>query len=450
MIGIAGKLVDLVADPERDRFFILRQDKNEVLVFDGSTYTQTSTLRTYNTPTAMAITFDRRWLLVGHENSHYVSVFDLETLEPARPIRLATGDYAQAIASSGKAILAMTRDGAGGDNQIHRLDLSSRSSTPLPTLGVFENKMALGTAMTSSPNGRYILIAQPDGTLTLYDSSADTFTVSRKETTPLLGAYAASNFDQFVVGNALLNSSLVPIKRFETETGKSSGFAFLDNQIGFRITAPTASAPGVLQRVDLQSGTGMRPTRTSEAPILGGTTTDAFTRSLAPLPSRNAIVALTTSGFTVFPWNFDVGSAPPRLDRIVNAADGTQPVAPGGLISLYGTDLSPVSQSSRQIPASDRSRRKLPDGKRTARSGYVRFAAPDQCAASLRCGRQHSTRAAHARRRKRLVQRYDPAGRAEHLPQQHCGTGNRNRRPSSETRTDWSSPRRIRFIAVTY
>ena len=145
----------------------------------------------------------------------------------------------------------MTRDGAGGDNQIHRLDLSSRSSTPLPTLGVFENKMALGTAMTASPNGRYILIAQPDGTLTLYDSSADTFTISRKETTPLLGAYAASNFDQFVVGNALLNSSLVPIKRFETETGKSSGFAFLDNQIGFRITAPTASAPGVLQRVDL-------------------------------------------------------------------------------------------------------------------------------------------------------------------------------------------------------
>ena len=59
----------------------------------------------------MAITFDRRWLLVGHENSHYVSVFDLETLEPARPIRLATGDYAQAIASSGKAIPAMTRDG---------------------------------------------------------------------------------------------------------------------------------------------------------------------------------------------------------------------------------------------------------------------------------------------------------------------------------------------------
>lgn len=349
VVNVNGKLVDIASDPDRDRFFILRQDRNEVLVFDGTTFSQTATLRTFNTPTAMAITFDRRYLLVGHENSHYVSVYDLETLEPNRPIRLATGDYAQALAASGKAILAMTRDGAGGSNQIHRLDIASRSSSPLPNLGVFENKLPLGTAMTASSNGRYILIAQPDGGLMLYDSSADTFTISRKETKPLTGAYAASNFDQFVVGNALLNSSLVPIKRFEEGTGKSSGFVFLDNQSGFRITAPDAASAGVLQRVDLTTGAGVRPTRTSEAPILG-TTTEVFTRTLAPLASRTAVVALTTSGFTVFPWVFDTGVAPPRLDRIVNAADGTQPVAPGGLISLYGSDLSPVSQSSRQIP----------------------------------------------------------------------------------------------------
>lgn len=349
VVNVAGRLTDIVADPDRDRFFVLRQDKNEVLVFDGVTYTQVGTLRTYNNPSSMALTFDRRFLLVGHIDSHYAAVFDMETLEPSAPIRLRSA-YAEAIAASGKAILAATRNGSGGDNMVHRLDLTTRSSTALPALGVFANKLALPTAMTSSPNGRYILMAQPDGMLTLYDSSADAFTVSRKETTPLLGAYAASNYDQFVVGNALLNSSLVPVRRFETETGKSSGFAFLDNQLGFRITAPSSAAPGVLQRVDVTSGAGIRPTRTSEAPVLSTNTSDVFTRTLAPLASRNAIVALTTSGFTVFPWNFDAGSAPPRLDRIVNAADGTQPVAPGGLISLFGSDLSPVSQSSRQVP----------------------------------------------------------------------------------------------------
>jgi uncharacterized protein (TIGR03437 family) len=348
VVNVSGKLVDIVSDPDRDRFFILREDKNEVLVFDGATFTQTATLRTYNTPKSMAITFDHRFLLVGHDNSHYVAVFDLETLEPNPPIR--TGDYPFALAASGKATLAMTRDAAGGDNQIHRLDIGTRSSTPLPNLGVFENKLALGTAMTASPNGRYILIAQPDGTLMLYDSSADAFTISRKEATPLVGSYAAPNFDQFIVGNALLNASLVPIRRLEEGTGRSSGFAFLDNQIGFRITAPNSSAPGVLQRVDLGTGVGIRPTRTSEAPLLGATETGVFTRTLAPLATRNSIVALTTSGFTIFPWVFDTGVAPPRLERIVNAADGTQPVAPGGLISLYGSDLSPVSQSSRQVP----------------------------------------------------------------------------------------------------
>ena len=132
VVNVRGKLVDIAADPDRDRFFILRQDPNEVLVFDGTTFTQTATLRTYNTPTAMTITFDRRYLLVGHENSHLVSVFDMETLEPERPIRLSTGDYAQALAASGKAILAMTRDGSGRENQIHRLDIATRSSMALP------------------------------------------------------------------------------------------------------------------------------------------------------------------------------------------------------------------------------------------------------------------------------------------------------------------------------
>jgi uncharacterized protein (TIGR03437 family) len=256
----------------------------------------------------------------------------------------------QSIATSANAILIATRPSSGGENQIQRVDLNARLTTPLPTLGVFENKVMQNTVLVGSGNGRYILVAQGDGNLMLYDAVADTFTVSRKESTPLLGAYAASNYDYFAVGNAVLNNSLVPVKRWsDTESGKSSGFAFLDSQTAFRLTSPDAAAPGVLQRVDLGQLSGIRPTRTSEAGLLG-TTTQPFTRSLAVLANQTAIVALTTSGVTVFPWAFDEGSVPPRLDRIVNAADGTQPVAPGGLISLFGTDLSPVSQASRQVP----------------------------------------------------------------------------------------------------
>jgi hypothetical protein len=86
-----------------------------------------------------------------------------------------------------------------------------------------------------------------------------------------------------------------------------------------------------------------------EAPVLGSTGA-VFTRTLAPLFSRKAIVALTTSGFTVLPWDYDASVAPPRIDRVVNAADFSQTIAPGGLISVFGTNLSPVNQTSSQIP----------------------------------------------------------------------------------------------------
>ena len=65
-VNVPGKLVDVLADPFRNRFFVLRQDTNEVLVFDGSNYRQLATLRTGNTPMSMALTFDRKMLMVGN------------------------------------------------------------------------------------------------------------------------------------------------------------------------------------------------------------------------------------------------------------------------------------------------------------------------------------------------------------------------------------------------
>jgi uncharacterized protein (TIGR03437 family) len=75
-----------------------------------------------------------------------------------------------------------------------------------------------------------------------------------------------------------------------------------------------------------------------------------FTRTIAPLQSRSGIINLTTSGFTVLPWTYDSAVATPRIDRVVNAADLQSPVAPGGLITLFGRDLSPVNLASRQMP----------------------------------------------------------------------------------------------------
>ncbi|RDJ93464.1 hypothetical protein B4Q13_21730, partial [Lacticaseibacillus rhamnosus] len=55
--------------------------------------------------------------------------------------------------------------------------------------------------LVASPNGASILAVEADGNVLLYNSNQDTFTISRKDTTVLSGAYAASSFDQFVIGD---------------------------------------------------------------------------------------------------------------------------------------------------------------------------------------------------------------------------------------------------------
>src|ERR1044071_7854092 len=52
-----------------------------------------ATLRTKNTPTQMAFTFDRKYLLVGHDNSQMASMFDLDSFEEQMPIVFPFGHY---------------------------------------------------------------------------------------------------------------------------------------------------------------------------------------------------------------------------------------------------------------------------------------------------------------------------------------------------------------------
>ncbi len=195
-----------------------------------------------------------------------------------------------------------------------------------------------------------------------------------KDFTSLAGPYAASAFNQYVVGNNLLDSSLVPVLQFETGTGTPSGFAFV-NETGFRTNAPAPSstttttgstttttttapvgngqstAPGVIQRVDMTNPSSSVSSATAmvEAPLLG-TTASPFTRTIAPLANQSAIMNLTVSGVTVLPWNYDAAVAPPNITSVVNAGDGGTDIAPGGLISVYGTQLSPVNMATSEIP----------------------------------------------------------------------------------------------------
>jgi uncharacterized protein (TIGR03437 family) len=228
------------------------------------------------------------------------------------------------------------------------VDLNSLTTSKYTRLGVYDNTLLLNTVLAPAPNGSSIMAASADGSVMLYDATVDTFTISRKDFTSLGGAYAASSFGQYVIGNMLFDSSLVETATIQPTNGLSSGFTFV-GQNGFFISAPDSASPGVLARVNTSDGTAMLPTGVVEAPVLG-TQTQAFTRSLVVLPSGNEIVAMTTSGVTILPPQYDASVAAPLITGAVSAADLKSPVAPGGLMAVLGMNLSGSNIATSEVP----------------------------------------------------------------------------------------------------
>jgi uncharacterized protein (TIGR03437 family) len=352
-----GQLVDVLADPVRARFYVLRQDKNQVLVYNSAAPSSSPiALTTFNTPTQMAMTRDGKYLLVGHNDSQLAYRYDLDTLLPAQPILFRMGHYPKSIAVSNAEIQSAVRSG-DGKHQIDVVDMASLTAAPRPSLGVYENVIPSATTLTASPNGRMILGAMPDGSLFAYDSVVGSFVLSRNDFSALKGALAVSDYGVFMADHYLFNESLVQIAPVVNAEDTSSGFAFVGQDGAFVGVRPNGE--GYINRMiratagDVGGTPGAQPLAVgiAEAPLLGDQTY-AFTRTVAPLSDQSALIALTTSGFTVVPWNFDASQTQPVIKAIVNGADFTPPIASGGLISIFGSGLGPMALADLTMPLS--------------------------------------------------------------------------------------------------
>jgi uncharacterized protein (TIGR03437 family) len=404
-LTVPGTLVDLLADPGRDRYYVLRQQKNDVLVYDSHSNNLVATMRTSATPTQMTLTMDQKYLLVGHEDSQFAYVYDLDTLQPVPAdlhIVFPVGHYPKSIAATNTSILAASRTAVppsatstsvvGRAISIDAVDFPNRKGWTLPTLGIYGNCASTAgpcpynTVLTPSADGKLILAALSDGNVFLYSDALQTFTTSRKDLPSLAGAYAASSSGRYLVGNNLLNSSLVPVKALDSGVNPSSGFVFVNNA-AFRTTAqavalpppatsrtecvfggticvtqtlpgtgvstypPGAITPGSIQTVtslgpdkfDPSLSDSVRPIRLAESPLAtagpSGSTDAVFTRTLAAVRNQSEFVMLTQSGLTFLPWNYDAPLPIPHLDRVVSSADQTKAVASGGLISVIGLGM---------------------------------------------------------------------------------------------------------------
>lgn len=360
IVDVPGVLTDILPDTARNRFYILRQDLNQLQIFDGTSNQRIVALRTATTPTKMSFTIDQKYLLVGHNDSQLVTRYDLDQVLRVGSVAMPPGHFTVSIAQSNALLAALSRDegnaSAGAIDTIDPTFSSSSSSSPcygateLGTLGIWQNSQPsyLPGMLAPSPNGAWILFATGGGQAALYSADANTFTVGRKDFTTLSGAVAASSYDTFVIGNNVLNASLVPAGTLDSSYGTTAGFSFT-GQGGYRMTASTASSPGVIQNLPGLTGSAVQPTLTTEAPILP-TTTIPFTRTVAPMTSAGTVIAMTVSGFTVLSANYAAATAPPAISSVASAADGSASVATGGLISVYGSQMSPVNIATSQIP----------------------------------------------------------------------------------------------------
>ncbi len=416
-IDIPGTVVDIMADPVRTAYYVLRQDKNQVYVFNSQNNTQTATLRTCTKPTSLAISIDTNYLMVGCDAAHIIPVYDLNLLQEVGYMA-SPEDYMESIAVSNNAIWAYTRSGVDGTYGLDLINLAFGTVTSRPQLGVWENSTLASQGMVSaSPNGANIVYAGEDGGVMIYSAVAGTWVASRGDYASLSGSAAASNYGQYIVQNHLLDSSGAPQADLPTTGGFAAGVEFV-NQTGYYTTsAPVlaaletgANSPGTIAQVNVSNGTLISPTPMVESPLLavtaglgnyaiptcstvttgsqsvqtcdstvGGITTSTVTtcsgvgtgnstcttqtttgpavtsatglgRTMAVLNDQSAIINLTTSGITVLPSTYAASVALPVINNVVSAADGVSAPAPGGLIEILGSQMSPASLATSEIP----------------------------------------------------------------------------------------------------
>jgi uncharacterized protein (TIGR03437 family) len=358
IVDVPGKLTDILADRVRNRVYIVRQDKNLVLVYDTTTFKQIAALRTGNTPMNMAITEDNHYLIVGNDNSQFASVFDLNTLQAAPTIPFPN-NYPHSLAVGHGAIFATTRP-FGSNEQLFSVDFAHRTANPPPSLGIYQNgdtDMIPGTAaLAASPSENYIFLILPNGTVVMWDASVNEWVVSRKDFSGLSGAFGVLSDTRFLAGANVLDQSLFPVATLESTTGSSSGIGLMHG-IGLRTTTATPSSPGTIERIDLNTLQTYNGTPTIEAaqlastlqtPPIGqiGETILPFTRTLAVPHDQSSIISLSQSGLMVIPADFDKAMQVPVVTSVINSADGGADVAPGGLVIISGTGLAPDSASS--------------------------------------------------------------------------------------------------------
>jgi uncharacterized protein (TIGR03437 family) len=347
IVPVAGKLVDILADPRRDQFYVLESTKNELHVFQNSDLRLLGTFRTGNRPNWLSLSADRRYLLVANSAGENITVINLDTLQSEGYLFMPSGHYPISVAADNASVLAVVRT-TSGRSQLDAIQLTDRGAFAIGRLGVYDNDLNRDTAIVPLANMAGAFLVEADGNVKLWDANSQQVTLARKDFGSLRGALAAGP-NALVANNHILNMALVPQADLTDTPNGPAGFLFMGDQ-GIHTTSPGGAIvdTGSVQRVN--TGTAavkISPVRMVEAPLTP--LNFSFIRTLAGLRNGN-VISTSSTGLVELPGNFDAAISIPRVTAITSAADFSSNLGQGGLVSIFGANLAPAAASAGATP----------------------------------------------------------------------------------------------------
>ena len=378
-------LTDILQDTTRHRLYIANPGMNRIEVFDMQQKQLLTPITVGQLPRSMAFANDGVTLYVANSGGETISIVDLNTgavtglvSYPPLPFNASfTLITPQVLASSQRDPQVIMSDGSlwkivGNTVIPWTLDPNVFGTT---------TRIASPQSMVATPEGAYVLVLGGSGIGYLYDASVDDF-VSAVQVipTPISGYYgpvaAGPNGNYFLANAQILNLALTTVGSGAGVTGpvSSSGLpspsgpsttsrpvsavAAIGAQSFARFSTPTrtsataaATDPGVIEVVDASSLRTTAAVNALESPlaVVAGTgRTNINGRTMAVDAAGTTAYVLTASGLSILPLTATPAANVPTLagTPLVNQANQTSAVAPGGLVSIVGKNLAAAASSS--------------------------------------------------------------------------------------------------------
>ena len=376
-------LTDMISDNQRQRLYIANPGLNRVEVFDMREQKFLSPVTVGQLPRSMALGNDGNTLYVANSGGETISIVDLDRGAAVGRVNYPPIPFNATFALITPQILASSQRGPQvimSDGTMWKVVGASVTPRTLNT-NVFGAVRAIPgpQSMAGTPDGSFVLVVAGNGSAYLYDASIDDFVSGRTVIQPPIQGYfgpvAAGTNGQFYLANdQVLNAALTSVGSSATGPVAGGGLpapggaavtsrpvaavAALGPQTFARFSLPVranaAAAVTDTGLVEIVEVNTLRTTATSsalEGPLLaaiGTARANVNGRTMAVDSSLLNAYVLTASGLSIIPLTPVPAQSAPALtgSAVVNTANFTQAVAPGGLISIFGRGLAGNSSAS--------------------------------------------------------------------------------------------------------